>query len=245
MKTAGISTQNFLQAGLGQQYHGKALKHLTMGNERLWILSKGDCYPTQYHKYRTGQALSDECTLPGCVRRETYDHAVCSCKIVSSTARAVHDRIWRGIFDVIKTSVPKGVRAIYDSTIKSIAGLRHNPSIANLQPDGVVIREVGGGFRGGVITAVELLEFTRTGDLWPDSLAAAHDKKTDKYALLLRELQVLHPAAAVRIVPFVLGSRSYLDEEHWAASWSVLKLKQQTLVKLLPKVQAWNVKAAR
>ena len=73
---------------------------------------------------------------------------------------------------------------------------------------------------------------------------ALHDKKTDKYALLLRELQTLHPAASVRIVLFVLGSRFYLDEEHWAALWSTLKLKQAALVKLLPKVQAWNIEGA-
>ena len=123
-KTAGISTQNFLADGLGQRFMAKAGRMLKMGNFRLWILSKGDGYPTQYHRYRTGQAEDDRCTVPGCDKRETYDHCVCSCKVVSAMARAVHDRVWRGVFDVIKASAPKGTLVVYHTAIKSIPCLK-------------------------------------------------------------------------------------------------------------------------
>ena len=95
------------------------------------------------------------------------------------------------------------------------------------------------------MTKIELLEFTRTGDLWPDSLAAARDKKTEKYQTLLSELQLLYPGVAVRIVPFVMGSRSYVEEREWMEAWTSLGLSPAALVKLIPKAQAWNIEAAR
>jgi hypothetical protein len=208
-----------------------------MGNQRLWILSKGDSYPTQYHRYRTGQATDDKCTLPGCVKRETYDHAICSCPITSSAARAVHDRVWRGVFDVIKAGVPAGTQAIYDTAIGRIKGMKSNLKIRLLQPDGIIIRNN--------FETIELLEFTRTGDLWPESLTKARDRKTTKYADLKSELQLLYPRASISIVPFVVGARSYINESHWAASWSRLLLPQASLNKVLPKIQAWNVEGAR
>lgn len=238
LRTAGITTQNFLQDCLGQQFHSKAGKMLQLGNLRLWLLSKGDCYPTQYYSYCTGQASNNTCTMPGCVRRETYNHCVCSCKVVSSAAHALHDRVWRGVFNVIKSSVPPGTRVVYDSAIGTIPGIKSSKVIDKLQPDGVVI--------WGDFTAIDLLEFTHTGDLWPDSLTAARDKKpeADKYLKLVAELQLLYPEVVITIVPFVVGARSYMDEKHWGQSWTKLQLPPAALKKIYPKVQVWNVEAA-
>ena len=121
--------------------------------------------------------------------------------------------------------------------IGKIQNFRSNSVIKRLQPDGVIIR--------GVVESIELLEFTHTGDLWPDSLTAARDKKETKYETLQREIQLLYPEAEVSVIPFVVGARSYLDEAHWGQSWTRLQLPPAQLDKLLPQVQAWNIEGAR
>ena len=133
-----------------------------------------------------------------------------------------------------------GSRAIYDTPITRIAGLRSNSKIDNLQPDTIIIRSAG-----DCVTAIELLEFTRTGDLWPDSLSEASARKTDKYASLQGELQGLYPGVPVTIYPFVVGSRSYMDERGWEKAWDGLGLPQAALTKLMPKIQSWNIEGAR
>ena len=59
----------------------------------------------------------------------------------------------------------------------------------------------------------------RTGDLWPDSLTNAKVLKASKYQLLKKELLSLYKGWAVEVVPFVVGSRSYINEEQWTESW--------------------------
>ena len=62
----------------------------------------------------------------------------------------------------------------------------YNAKIKNLQPDGILFNESA--------STIQLLEFTRTGDLWPlaGSLSKASDQKTDKYETLRRELLSLY-----------------------------------------------------
>ena len=95
----------------------------------------------------------------------------------------------------------KGSRAIHDTKM-STTPLRSSAKIDNLQPDTIIIRGEGS---GNGVTAIELLEFTRTGDLWPDSLAKASKRKTVKYTNLQNELQILYPGVPVTIVLFVIG----------------------------------------
>ena len=141
---------------------------------------------------------------------------------------------------MIQMSLKAGSRAIYDTPISCIPGLRSNSKIDNLQPDTIIIRSAGDS-----VTAIKLLEFTRTGDLWPDSLSEASARKTDKYAALQGELQGLYPGVPVTIFPFVVGSRSYMDELEWERAWDGLGLPQASLTKLMPKIQAWNIEGAR
>ena len=175
--------------------------------------------------------------MPGCDRRETFDHAVCSCPKINSATRAAHDKVWRGIFHVIQSSVTTDVNATYDTMMGSIAHITSSPSIKKLQPDGILVckRE----------RTIKLLEFTRTGDLWLGSLDRARTRKTDKYTQLATELRRLHPGWTITVVPFVCGVRSYIDEAAWMVEWEALGLKASALRKLLPRVQAWNVEAAR
>ena len=46
---AGITTWQFMTKHQGKQYYTKAKKLLSLANQILWILSKGNVYPTQYH----------------------------------------------------------------------------------------------------------------------------------------------------------------------------------------------------
>ena len=92
---------------------------------------------------------------------------------------------------------------------------------------------------------IQLLEFTRTGDLWEGSLTTAKDKKTEKYERLREQLALLYPMWSVSVIPFVMGSRSSLDEGHWGASWFAILLLPPASKKLIPRAQAWNVEAAR
>ena len=236
-RTAGITTWQFTTPGQGQQYYSKANKHLSLGNKRTWMLIKADMYPTNFQRFRMGKVDSNTCSMQGCIKRETWDHAVCSCPIISKAARAAHDKVWRGIFQVIQSSVKDGIEATYDTKMSSITHIKSSPSIKNLQPDGVLydMRQ----------QTIKLLEFTRTGDLWLGSLERARLKKSDKYSMLATELTKLHPGWAVTVVPFVCGARSYIDEQAWAAEWEALGLSSSSLRKLLPRVQAWNVEAAK
>lgn len=138
---------------------------------------------------------------------------------------------------MIQASVPQQTHNTYDTQMSSIKPIKTNAAIQNLQPDGILVNP---GAR-----VIELLEFTRTGDLWPGSLDIARTKKSDKYQTLVTELQQLHPSWTVKLVPFVCGVRSYIDEGAWAEVWSDLGLKEAALKKLIPKVQAWNVEAAK
>ena len=130
-----------------------------------------------------------------------------------------------------------GIEATYDTKMSSVKHIKSSPAIKNLQPDGVLydMRQ----------QTIKLLEFTRTGDLWLGSLERARLKKSDKYSTLATELTKLHPGWAVTVVPFVCGARSYIDEQAWAAEWEALGLSSSSLRKLLPRVQAWNVEAAK
>ena len=138
---------------------------------------------------------------------------------------------------MIQSSLPTTVESTYDTPINNVKHLKSTPAIALLQPDGVIIDTLA--------RTIQLLEFTRTGDLWYNSLETARKRKVEKYASLATTLSTLHPGWRVTIVPFVIGSRSYLDEAAWFKEWSALGLPLPALTKLLPKVQAWNVEAAK
>ena len=71
-----------------------------------------------------------------------------------------------------------------------------------------------------------LLEFTRTTDLWPDSLETARVRKHDKlgYQEMIQALQLSRPGWEVKLLTFVLGDRGFFDEELWKRHWKSLGL---------------------
>ena len=119
----------------------------------------------------------------------------------------------------------------------SILHIKSNDAIKKLQPDGILFNATG--------RTIQHLKFMHTGDLWPDSLTKAQDIKSAKYENLKTQLQLLYPLWTITVIPFIIGSRSYIDETDWSRAWADIHLEPPALRKLIPKVQAWNVEAAR
>ena len=77
---------------------------------------------------------------------------------------------------------------------------------------------------------IYLLEFTRTTDLWQDSLSVARVRKHDKlgYTEMIAALRRSRPGWTVELLTFVFGDRGFFEEPVWTDHWKKLSLSPKS-----------------
>ena len=216
----GATTITFRAEGHGQSHIAAAMRGLPAGERRRWWLSLCDTYPTGAYRYRTNQTDSSDCCMDGCNKRETYDHITCACPITSDAITVAHNKVWRGLYDSIVAAAPHDHVAVFDTPLGQTS-LRVSPAIRRLRPDGVILYPLS--------RTICLLEFARTGDARPEYLDLSRARKERHYETLQREMATLYPDYTVRLVPFIIGARSFVRETDWQHNWMTLHLPLRTL----------------
>eukprot|EP00961_Rhodomonas_salina_P036291 487966-Rhodomonas_salina.1 len=146
---------------------------------------------------------------------ETPSHILCKCNKLHEIITALHDKIWRCLFECLSGTLP-GWSLHYDSPIGKMALTELTSPLTGSvrcgKPDGVAQRPSQ--------NECFLLEFTSTTDFWPTSLDAALASKEDKkgYVDMLACLKEHLPGWDVRLLTFVLGDRGLMDENTWVSN---------------------------
>ena len=179
----------------------------------------GGVYPCNMWRKRIGVSESDECDL--CTSKDTFSHQMCNCKKVQDAITAAHDTVWKVLYERITGGLNTEWRTWYDSLLRQVPLLEIVKPVGEAckyKPDGIL--------QNTKLKKLYLLEFTRTTDMWSDSLEVArvrkHDKKgyNDMTLALKKSLQGWH----VELLTFVLGDRGMFDERTWETHWETLDL---------------------
>jgi len=218
-KSATITARTLCTEGRGQRYFPRAKANLTHRCRRRMLQVMGGVFPCNLWRKRINVCYHDTCVL--CGKRDTYSHRVCSCKQVHDAITLGHDTAWKALYENLIKHVPDKTGYWFDTTLGSIplGALQHPLGKAGkYKPDGLVEMTDS--------RTLFLLEFTRTTDLWEDSLERANIRKRDKegYRLMIEALQRARPGWNVNLITFVLGDRGLFDENQWEENWKRLKL---------------------
>eukprot|EP00961_Rhodomonas_salina_P009070 123753-Rhodomonas_salina.2 len=96
-----------------------------------------------------------------------------------------------------------------------------SPAIRRLRPDGLLLYPRS--------RTIFLLKFARTGDARQAYLNLSRARKERHYTTLQSELAALYQDHTVHVIPFIIGSRSFVREADWQRNWTTLRLPLLTL----------------
>jgi hypothetical protein len=138
---------------------------------------------------------------------------------MSDAVTAAHDKAWKPLFALICSHLAPEWQVWRDEFV----GKTDIPcdSLTTLKPDGLLWNPEEG--------IIEVLEFKRTNDFFPDSFKKGFLKKWIKYKPLVTALEAANPGCKVRLSVFTLGDRGLHDEARWAENWSKMDLPPKGL----------------
>eukprot|EP00961_Rhodomonas_salina_P266182 3598063-Rhodomonas_salina.3 len=143
----GMTTESYCWEGRGQQYLHSAKQSLLAKLQRSMLQLLG----------------------------WTPSHILCSCKPLQDIVTALHDKIWKCLFEFLAVSLPDW-KLYFDKAIGKFDLLEltrpFTCSVSKKKPDGAAQRTSQ--------NECFLLEFMRTTDFWPTSLDTSRARKEDK-----------------------------------------------------------------
>ncbi len=108
--------------------------------------------------------------------------------------------------------------------------------MAGLTPDAVIVDPDQ--------RSVIVLEYTRPSDTAPGQLHEAADRKTRKYAVILRALRRYARAGwRTKLFPLPVGVRGTLSEDHWGPALEELGIPENKRKRLLQSIALASVRA--
>jgi len=222
LRTAdSITAKTLFTEGMGQKYFRRAKARLTHRCKRRMLQVMGGVFPCNMWRKRINVCYHDTCVL--CGKKDTYSHRVCSCKQMHDAITLGHDNAWRALYENLIKHVPDKTGYWFDTKLASIPLSNLSCSVGTAgkyKPDGLVEMLQN--------RTLYLLEFTRTSDMWEDSLERANVRKRDKkgYKLMIEALKKARPGWNVNLITFVLGDRGFFNEDQWKENWNRLKLPE-------------------
>jgi len=199
----------------------------------VWMQLVAGFYPTQAYLHAIGRATSDQCEICHC-HRETTGHFLCRCPGLHGACTKAHDEAWGQICAALTPKLPARAwhqwdRALLHAPLDLATVTRPDPvwpgavrvytpaRLARLKPDGLVI-DYGN-------RRITILEFTRPSDTAPGALAAATQRKTTKYSLIVNALREYRATGwEICLFPLTVGVRGTLQASRWDAALQALDI---------------------
>jgi hypothetical protein len=154
------------------------------------------------------------------------------CAALHDAITAAHDRAFSPIQKILSSALPT-----FDCHWMTPAGLpfpnlrQSHASLADVLPTSA-FRGLDKQVPDGILlspTLIVLLEFTRTSDATPHSMAPARAAKELKYHALLQSVIQLYPDRRVHLGILVLGTRASIPLAEWTRQLEPLPLRASTL----------------